>query len=240
MSAPLRTLLVDDEAPARERLTTLLKVHPQVRIVGEAADNSAAGNLCRQLRPDVLFLDVQLRGESGFDLLPRLDPVPSIIFVTAHDRYAVRAFEVNALDYLLKPVHPDRLTAALARVRSTAAAPGGALALEDLVSLREDRGLCLVPVREITHIEAEENYTRVHRANGRPAFVRRPISEWERLLPPDHFVRVVRSLIVQLGAVRGLHPESRDRVQLTLLGQPTPLPLARRAGHRLRQALDRA
>ncbi len=118
MKSFLRAVIVDDEAPARERLATLLAAHPRVEIVGEAADIDAAVAVCERVRPDVIFLDVQLRREDGFELLPRLKKVPDVIFVTAHDQHAVRAFEVNALDYLLKPIDPDRLAAALARLNA--------------------------------------------------------------------------------------------------------------------------
>src|SRR5262249_27883775 len=113
-----RVVIVDDEAPARERLVTLLAAHPQVQIAGEAGDIESAVAVCERAAPDVVFLDVQVRHESGFDLLPRLTRNPNIIFVTGHNEHAIRAFEVNALDYLLKPIDPDRLAAALARLQA--------------------------------------------------------------------------------------------------------------------------
>ena len=117
MKPLIRVALVDDEPPARERLATLLADHPRVRIIGEAGDVPEAARLCAELRPDLIFLDIQMQRASGFELLPLLTTNPSIIFVTAFDRFAVRAFEVNALDYLLKPVHPDRLAMALERIQ---------------------------------------------------------------------------------------------------------------------------
>ncbi len=244
MNTRLRTVLVEDEPPARERLHALLAAHANVEIVGEAGDVDAAARLCATLRPDLIFLDIQLPRASGFDLLPRLDPVPAIVFVTAFDRFAVRAFEVNAVDYLLKPVSPSRL--ALALTRAAAPVPGveppaasaTPLVEGDLVFLRNDRALRVVPASAITHIEAEENYSRVHLADAPPMLVRRQISEWERLLPPSRFVRIDRSLLVQLAAVRALTAESRDLAHLTLLGRREPLVLARRAAVRLRQSLD--
>jgi len=239
VSARLTAVLVDDEAPARERLTDLLAAHPQIEIVGQAEDVASAADLCARLRPALLFLDVQLRGEQGFDLLPHLTYAPEVVFVTAHDRYAVRAFEVNALDYLLKPVHPDRLAAALKRLGAAERddRPASRLAESDLVSLRTDRGLRVVPLLSITHIEADENYTRVHVKGSAPAFVRRAMSEWEQLLPDGQFLRLTRSLIVQLRAVREVRPLSRDEVQVVIAGQAEPVTFARRAALRLRQAL---
>src|SRR5689334_6714354 len=118
MTQSLRVLIVDDEAPARERMITLLTPYAGVSVVGEAGDIDSAADLYTRVSPNVVFLDVELRTASGFDLLPRLTGSPAIVFVTAHNAYAVRAFDINALDYLVKPVHPDRLAAALARIRA--------------------------------------------------------------------------------------------------------------------------
>lgn len=238
MTATLRALIVDDEAPARERMITLLAAHPHVVVAAEAADVSAAAVRCADCAPHVVFLDVQLRGETGFDLLPKLTGAPAVIFVTAHDQYAVRAFDVNALDYLLKPVHPSRLAAALARVGATRT-NGSEQPLQtgDLVALRDERGLRLVPLLGITHIESDENYTRVHVAGETPAFVRRSMLEWHRSLPAADFVRVGRSLIVQLDSVREVQAESRDVARVHLAGQAEPLIVARRASVRIRKAL---
>ena len=238
MTKPLRVLIVDDEAPARERLATLVAANREATLVGEAADVASAADLCERVLPDVVLLDVQLRGATGFDLLPRLTTAPAIIFITAHDQYAVRAFEVNALDYLLKPVHPDRLSAALARAGARTPPPAKPLRESDLVALRDSRGLRMVPLRRVTHIESEENYTRVHVANEPPALVRRSMLEWHRTLPKGQFVRVSRSLIVQVAAVRELDAESRDLAHVHLAGQPIPLVVARRASMRIRRALD--
>lgn len=239
MTPGLRVVIVDDEAPARERLATLLAADPNVTIVGEADDVSSAAEVCGRVSPDVVLLDVQLRGASGFDLLPRLTSAPAIIFVTAHDRYAVRAFDVNALDYLLKPVHPDRLAAALAKASlpSRPAPPAQPLTGSDVVALHDDRGLRLVPVKRITHIESDENYTRVHIEDAPPAFVRRSMLEWHRSLPEVEFLRVGRSLIVRLPAVREVQEDSRDVARVRLAGQAEPLVVARRASIRIRKAL---
>lgn len=247
MSDPLRVMIVDDEAPARERMATLLAPHAGVAVVGEAGDIDTAADLCRRVSPNVVFLDIELRTGSGFDLLPRLTGSPAIVFVTGHNDYAVRAFEINALDYLVKPVHPDRLAAAMARVRATpvASAPAPApmpysarLAADDVVALREEGGMRVVPLRRITHIESEENYTRVHVAGEPAAFVRRPMVEWDRLLPDPQFLRVSRSLIVQLAAVREVQTESRDVARILFKGQAEELTVARRSSVRIRQALE--
>lgn len=243
MTRLLRALIVDDEAPARERMATLLAAHPEVTVVGEAADLELAAEQCGRLSPDIVFLDVQLRGATGFDLLPRLIGTPAVIFVTAHDQYAVRAFEVNALDYLLKPVHPDRLSAAIRRLgepttAATVTPTPRPLRDTDLVALHDARGLRLVLLRRITHIESDENYTRVHVAGEPPAFVRRSMIDWHRSLPSVEFLRVGRSLILRVASVREVQADSRDVARVHLAGQPEPLIVARRAAIRIRKALD--
>lgn len=241
-----RALLVDDEPPARDVLRRLLAPHAaRVEIVGEARSVADAAEKCTQLRPDLIFLDVQMPRHDGFALLPRLaPPLPAVIFVTAYDTFAVRAFEVNAVDYLLKPVVPERLARALARLAPPATPKPEeppvptVLAASDTVFLRSDTTLRTAPVSAITHIEAEENYTRVHLADGAAILIRRAIGEWEKLLPAELFIRVERSLILNRAAVRHLEIVSRDIAHAHLAGRTTPLVLARRASLRLRQSLQ--
>lgn len=265
MKPLIRAVLVDDEPPARERLATLLAAHPNVRVIGEAGDVPEAARLCAEQLPDLIFLDIQLPRASGFELLPLLTTNPRIIFVTAFDRFAVRAFEVNALDYLLKPVHPDRLAMALERIErierveegeagevsevSEAGELGEAedysseaacLLESDMVRLQEDRKLRVVPITMISYIEAEGNFTRVYLAAGPPAFVRRSLAVWNRILPPSLFVRIERSMIIRLAAVQQLRYDSREKAVIELEGRAHPLELRRRAALRLRQALDGA
>ena len=235
MNSRIRTVIVDDEPPARERLASLLAAHPHVEIVGEAGDVETARAVCDRESPDLILLDIHLPRASGFDLLPMLSGSPSIIFVTASDHHAVKAFEVNALDYLLKPVHPDRLAQALAKVR--AKPPENPLS--NLVALSEDRGLRLVPMDSVTHIEAVDNYTSVHITGGAPAFIRRSLSGWEKLLPADQFLRIDRSLLVRLESVVALVSESRDTSLLRLAGREKPILLGRRAALNLRRAMKR-
>jgi two-component system, LytTR family, response regulator len=243
----LRTLIIDDEPPARDLMRRLLMAHrAEIEIVGEARSVADAAEKCVALRPELVFLDVQMPHEDGFALLPKLPaPLPAVIFVTAYDTFAVRAFEVNAVDYILKPVAPVRLAHAIARVAIHLATSGTSvgepspapLQLTDTVFLRSDRGLRTAPVTAITLIEAAENYTRVHLVDTSPVLVRRAMSEWDQILPPTHFVRVERSLLVNRSAVQRLDVVSRDVAHAHLAGRAAPLILARRASLRLRQAL---
>lgn len=234
----IRALLVDDEPPARERLTTLLSAHPQVEIVGEAGDVESAANLCASLLPDLIFLDIQLPRASGFELLPLLTYRPAIIFATAYDKFAIRAFEVNAMDYLLKPIHPARLALSLERLLHTARESKELLKITDLVALKEDGLQRMVAISSISHIKADDNYTNVHLLDGVAAFVRRSLTEWENILPPEEFVRVDRSLIVRIDAIQALCAESRDSSKLVISGHSRPIFLGRRAGLLLRRAME--
>lgn len=234
----LRAIIVDDEAPSRELLQELLGPHPNVQVIGEANSVATAAALCTDLRPNLIFLDVQMPDGDGFSLLSKLDPLPAIIFVTAFDAYAVRAFEINAVDYLLKPVRPDRLADALQRIiRQPQPTHSEKLLEDDRIFLRSDSNLRVVFVTDISGVEAQENYSRVHLVDGTATLIRRGMSEWEKVLPPQHFLRTHRSLIVNLQAIKKVVMEARDEISVLLAGFPEPVRLGRRAAMRLRRAM---
>ncbi len=245
---PLRVLVVDDERSARKFLRTTLAAHPWISLVGEAACVEEAALLAAGQRPDVVLLDVQIPPASGFDLLPRLPtPAPAVIFVTAHDAYAVRAFEVSAVDYLLKPFSEERLLRALQRVQhgrnpSSAKNCGSrsisSLTLDGAVVLRDASRIRRVEVRDIAAVVAEGSYTQVHFASDRPMLVLRTMADWEALLPAPPFLRVDRSLVVNLERIVGIDVHSRDKGELTLQANGSPrLHLGRLALNRVREAL---
>lgn len=240
MNKKIRALLVDDEVPALELMRDLLQVHPQIEVIGQARSVAEAAVLAAQLRPDLIFLDIQMPREDGFALLPKLSHPAEIVFVTAHDEHAVRAFMVNAVDYLLKPIHPERLHQTLSRLgRVVVPSRENSLSMGDQIFFKTNRGLQSSLVQAITHIEAMENYTRVHLEDGRIHLLRRTLAEWEKLLPRKKFVRLERSLLVGLHAVRELQVQSREAALLYLKGHSEPLSLARRGSLRLRQALGK-
>ena len=180
MQTLLRALIVDSEAPARELLQDMLATHRNVRVVGEANSAPTAVSLYEDLHPNLVFMDVQMPKGDGFSLLPKLQPLPAIIFVTACDQFAVRAFEVDAVDYLLKPVRPERLANALQRVvHSQKPAHAERLSYDDKILLDSEGEMRVVFIAEISGIVAEGNYTRVHLADGSSSFVRRGISQWD-------------------------------------------------------------
>jgi len=234
----LRTMIVDDEAPAREFLGDLLSAHPHIKIVGEANSVATAASLYADLRPDLIFLDVQMPDGDGFSLLPKLEPLPTIIFVTAFDAFAIRAFDVNAIDYLLKPVRADRLAQALERiVHKPPPTNPQKLRVDDKIVMESDARMHVVFVSQISGIEAQENYTHIYLANGSTEFLRRKMTDWEKMLPESLFLRLDRSLIVNLNHVGKLVTEDRDKSMLEMVGFPKPIPLGRVATALLRKAL---
>jgi two-component system LytT family response regulator len=200
----MRALIIDDERLARAELTRLLSAHPEIEIAGEARNGEEALAEISRLSPDLLFLDIQMPGITGFDLLDRLDDVPQVIFTTAYDRYAIRAFEVNALDYLLKPIAPARLAAALARLRPQPRA--GRL---DQVFVRDGDRCWIVRVPDIFLLESEGNYTRVCFGSERP-LIRRSLNALESQLDPSLFFRAGRKEILNLKWI--------DKVDLSVSG----------------------
>ena len=210
----MKALLIDDERLARNELRRLLAAHPGIEIVGEAVDVEDAVQKIAALKPDLLLLDVQMPGADGFSLLERLEPpLPSVIFTTAYDEFAVKAFEFNALDYLLKPVDPNRLVAALERFRSRelpdlpggSAAPTSRLALEDKVFVREGDRCWFVPVKNIRLLESEGNYTRLYFDDQKPQLFR-SLTAMEERLDPRNFFRANRKQVINLTWVEGIEP----------------------------------
>ncbi|WP_411827844.1 LytR/AlgR family response regulator transcription factor [Luteolibacter sp. AS25] len=238
MSHRITAVIVDDEPPSRKLLRSLLSAHPQIELIGEAGDVMSAAELCERVKPDVIFLDIQMPRLDGFALLPLLKKIPEIIFVTAFDRYAVRAFEVNAFDYLLKPISPARLEKSILRLSVAPQHSTENLEDTDMIALREDSQLRMVPLRTITHIEAEDNYTHVHIRGEATAMVRRQMSDWDKVLPDVSFVRVSRSLILRLDAVQKLQSISRDLSQVTLLDHTRKIELGRTASVKLKKAME--
>ncbi|HJR69751.1 MAG TPA: LytTR family DNA-binding domain-containing protein [Gammaproteobacteria bacterium] len=239
----LRVLLVDDERLARRALRTLLAAERDIEVVGEASRVDEAARLIRRERPAVVFLDVQLRGETGFDLLA-CDAGPfQTIFVTAFDAYAVRAFEVHALDYLLKPVHPARLAEALARAREPAtprAVPERPTTYryDDLFFHDDSRRPRFVRIREIAFIRAAGNYTELYTAAGPPLLVLRPLSTWEAQLVDTPFVRVHRSALVNLDFVERIERGTSYTYGLYVRGHAAPLAMSRRRALELKSRRD--
>jgi two-component system, LytTR family, response regulator len=242
----IRCMLVDDERLARRGLRDLLAAHPDFQIVAEAADITEAAQGARLHRPNVVFLDIQMPGGNGFQLLDALAPdLPFVVFVTAYDRHALQAFEVNALDYLLKPVEPDRLAVAIQRLRqrmsTDAVSAPTPVALprlrdEDRVLLPLGNSGCFVPVRDILHVTAQGKRSVVQLRDGRRVVVRQTMASWSARLPSGLFAPLDRSCIVQWKQIQRADFTSLG-ANLGFAAPGCELPLGRAAAQRLRRLL---
>ena len=205
----MKALLIDDERLARNALRRLLAAHANIEIVGEASNADEAKMLIEDLNPDVIFLDIQMPGKTGFELLGELDAVPSVICTTAYDQFALRAFEVSALDYLVKPIEPERLAEAVRKIPVAppalpvvpSSAPVKYLDASDRVFVKDGDRCWFVPLGEIRLMESEGNYTRLYFGKENP-FILRTLNHLEVRLNPDVFFRVNRGQIVNLNYVQ--------------------------------------
>jgi two-component system, LytTR family, response regulator len=231
---PLRALVVDDERLARRELVGMLGAHREISVAGEAASVDDAAAMIRTLDPDVVFLDIQMPRRSGFELLDAAD-VRRVVFVTAHDVHAIRAFEVNALDYLLKPVHPVRLALTIRRLVAAGGVPAPTAGLEpdDDLFLTEGRAARFVRVRAIVCIRGAGDYTEVALADGKLLLSPRPLKDWEARLPAA-FARVHRTAIVNLEHVERVERIGDDSYRMIVRGVAAPVPMSRRNAARLR------
>lgn len=216
----MKVLIVDDEPLARRELRRLLDAFPRIQVVGEAGNIDEARESIERLAPEIVFLDIQMPGGSGFDLLAQLDRVPRVVFTTAYDQYAVKAFDVNALDYLLKPIEPERLATAIRKIQT--ASPGeaaaGAEPLEQLF-IRDGPRCWFVPLREVSLFSAEGNYVRLLWGKERP-LLGRSLAALEQKLDPRRFFRANRSQIVNLQFIRQVELGEGGRLHIQLRDGP--------------------
>ena len=240
----MKALLIDDERLARGELRRMLVKHPDVAVIGEAANADEARTRVAEFRPDLLFLDIQMPGDDGFALLESLEPpLPQVIFTTAYDEFAVKAFEFNALDYLLKPVDPTRLAAALEKLKTHAAGGGAAslerparLAPEDKVFVREGERCWFVEVKSIRLMESEGNYTRVHFGDAQPQLFR-SLNAMEERLDPRCFFRANRRQIISLAWIDRIEPWFSGGLLVHLKGG-SKVELSRRQAQAFREQMS--
>jgi two-component system LytT family response regulator len=242
MKPALRCLIVDDEADARSYLRKRLQPHPELAVVGEAGSVREAHALCVALRPDVVFLDVRMPLANGFELIPLLDPAPQIVFVTAYADRAVDAFQVRALDYLLKPYSAERMAETVDKLlgRGTRAHPAPtspALKPQGSMVVRTGTALLRLNLADIILIEADEPYSRVWVAGDTPHLVTMAMKAWMELLPPAPFCRLDRSYIVNIDKVSRLHAETRTENYVSFVGLQRVLTVGRAGATRLRKLL---
>lgn len=238
----LRVILVDDETLARQALRELLLAEPSIEIVGEADSMPSARDIIAMLNPDAMFLDVKMPGHDGFELLNAIPWRPKVVFVTAYSQFAVQAFEIEAVDYLLKPVRPERLTDAIQRLHNACNeeqeidGKNPQYLTEDKVCLRTPGRTLMSATSEIAALEADGDFTKVYVAGEPPLMICQTLGTYEQSLPTPPFLRLDRSLMVNSGRISKIEHLSRDMTRIHLAGVTKTFPVGRKAWSTLREA----
>lgn len=220
-----KTILVEDERLAREELKSLLKDYLEIDIIAEAKNGEEGIALIKEQKPDLVFLDINMPGMNGFEMLKHLEEIPRVIFVTAYDEYALKAFEVNALDYILKPVDPERLREAIQKLSSeddfvSAQSAGIArkdrfLTVNDRVFIKDGEKCWFVELSKVRMLESDGNYVKVYFDNFRPLILR-SLNSFEERLDPEHFFRANRKFIINLQWVSSIENWFNGGLQVEL------------------------
>lgn len=202
-----RSLLIDDERLAREELKSLLKDYHEIEIIDEAKNGEEGIQKIKELKPDLVFLDINMPGMNGFDMIKHLDEIPRVIFVTAYDEYAIKAFEVNALDYIMKPVDPERLKEAVQKLtneddfissqQSLISRKDRVLSVNDRVFIKDGEKCWFIELSKVRMMESDGNYVKVYFDNFRPLILR-SLNSFEERLDPEYFFRANRKFIINL------------------------------------------
>jgi two-component system, LytTR family, response regulator len=236
----MKALIIDDERLARKELANMLVRYDNIEIVGEAANADEAEALIVEKRPDLLFLDINMPGRSGFDLLESLEQAPQVIFVTAYDEHALKAFQVNALDYLLKPIDPERLDAAVNKLQASNTEDGALrrdiLREEDQIFMKDGEKCWFVTLKDVRYFESEGNYVRVRFSDQKP-LVLRSLNKLEEKLDAQVFFRINRKHIVNLRWVQGIEPWFSGGLMVKLKSGES-LEVSRRQAARFKELLS--
>lgn len=222
----MRTIIIDDERLAREELKKMLKDYHEIDIIGEAKNPEEAIEMIQSLKPDLIFLDVQMPGMTGFDMLKKLDDIPKVVFVTAYHEFALKAFDINALDYILKPVDPARLDETIRKLsnneeefqsetpkidRSTRA-----LSITDRIFIKDGEKCFYIPLSNVRMFESDGNYVKVHFEGKRPLILR-SLNSLEERLDPEFFFRANRKFIINLNFISMIENWFNGGLQVELL-----------------------
>lgn len=251
-SKKIRAVIVDDEELARQVLREFLSKHPEIELIAECANGFEAVKTVAEQKPDLVFLDIQMPKLDGFEVLELIGADTTVVFVTAHDNYAIRAFEVHAVDYLLKPVAASRFDAALARAKERladkslptqvsasdlAASARPASHYLDRIPVRDGSRVSIIPVAKLDYAEAQDDYVALA-SEGKKHLKQQTIASLEAALDPARFLRIHRSYIVNLERVVRVEPYTKDS-HVAILSSGTQLPVSRAGYARLREFLDR-
>lgn len=238
MTPKYKAIIVDDEKLARLDLRNVLKSMEEIEVVGEANSVNSAEQLITKLHPNLVFLDIQLRGESGFDLLDKIDAELDFVFVTAYDKYAIRAFEVNAQDYLLKPVSADRIRITISKLNhytNKETASQRQLNYDDVVFLMLNNRYRFLKIDTIVAITSEADYSYIHTNDKAHSITRKTMREWESRLPENHFCRIHRETIVNLEYVSKIDDSLSNSYKVLLKGIEKPFLMSRRYAAKIKE-----
>ncbi|MCO4820858.1 MAG: response regulator transcription factor [Flavobacteriaceae bacterium] len=219
-----KTIIIDDERLAREEVKRALEIHPEFEIIGEASHVDQAIKLIEAEEPDIIFLDIHMPEKSGFDLLEELGAVPEVVFTTAYDQYAVKAFELNALDYLVKPLRQERFAKTIEKVKQELLhkrkASPEILPMHRKIFIKDGEACHFIPLSDIRYIESLENYARLYFGNQK-AMIKRSLNLLEEKLDPTIFFRANRSQIINTHYIKDIHPHFNNRLQIKLTSGET-------------------
>ncbi len=246
----IRTLIIEDEAPARELIRFMLSDHPDIEVVGECGDGFCGAREIKEKHPDLIFLDIQMPKLTGFELLEVIDEKPEVIFTTAFDQYAIRAFELNAVDYLLKPFSKDRFDDALGkalnrlgkeepdheRIEKLVTTASEAEGYLTRIVFRKGAGIKIIPLNSVSYLAAEDDYVMIYYNEGK-ALKPKTMKYYEEPLPPSLFIRVHRSYIVNVEQISRLEPYSKDNY-VAILKSGEKIPVSRAGYKILREKLS--
>ena len=214
-----KTIIIDDERLAREEVKRALQKHKEFEIIGEASYADEAIKLIEDLQPDILFLDIHMPGKSGFDLLEELTNVPDVVFTTAYDQYAVKAFEMNALDYLVKPLRDERFSKTIEKVKvelsKRIALEPTTLPMHQKIFIKDGEKCHFIPLTDIHFIESLENYARLYFGSNK-AMIKRSLNLLAEKLDPKVFFRINRSQMINIHYIKEIHPYFNNKLQITL------------------------
>jgi len=213
-----KTIIIDDERLAREEVKRALSNYPEFVVLGEAANVDEAIVLIEKERPDLIFLDIHMPEKSGFDLLEELTVVPEVVFTTAYNQYAVKAFEVNAIDYLVKPLRDERFAISIEKVKATFAkreAKRDALPMHHKIFIKDGEKCFFIPLTDIRLIQSMDNYARLFFGNEK-AMIKRSLNLLAEKLDPTVFFRINRSQIINTQYIKEIHPHFNGKLQITL------------------------
>lgn len=214
-----KTIIIDDERLAREEVKRALENHPDFEIIGEAGNADQAKELIENTHPDVIFLDIHMPKKSGFDLLDELVTVPEVVFTTAYDQYAVKAFEVNALDYIVKPIREERFAKAIEKIRKGFSKrekeTQTPFLLHRKIFIKDGDSCYFIPLSSISLIESLDNYARFH-FDDKTVLIKRSLNLLEEKLDPGLFFRINRSQIINTEYITEIHPYFNHKLKITL------------------------